>query len=102
MDRKIIILTPSEWENRTTLLEFAKKSHQHNHSNKDAQLAIKSLVSLALRDLADGNKDEALEHLLQIPGICDRIYKDTCRAQDGVSDLMTLIEYKAKTEADTS
>jgi 3-deoxy-D-arabino-heptulosonate 7-phosphate (DAHP) synthase len=92
MDRTIIVLTPSEWENRASLLEFAKQSHNHNHYNKDAQLAIKSLVSLAKRGLSDGNVDEAIKHLDSIPDICERIYQDSCRAQDGVSGLMTLIE----------
>lgn len=96
MDRKVIVLTPGEWENKTTLIEAARLSHNHNHYNKDAQLVIKSIVSLALLDLKDGNIQEAIDHINQIPSICDRIYHDSCRAQDGVSGLVTLIDHHAK------
>lgn len=93
MDRKIIVLTPSEWENRVKLGECAQKSFYHNHFNKDAQLIIKSLVWNALDDIKKGNIQESVSELEKVAGMCERIYTDSCRAQDGISELARLIEY---------
>jgi hypothetical protein len=101
MDRKIIVLTPSEWDNRVQLFEFAQKSHDHNHFNKDAQLGIKSITWLAVNHIKNGEIDEALKELEKIPEICERIYKDSCRAQDGIGDLAALIKYKLKPSHET-
>lgn len=94
MDRKVIVLTPYEWENRTTLADAAQRSYQANHIIKDKQCVIQSLTWHVLNNIKNGNIEGVEQNLLDIDNMCKEIYKLSCQSQAYIGEVGTVIGYK--------
>lgn len=100
LDRKVIVLTPSEWENRIELGEAMQHGYNHTHYAVTKLAIIEAL--LYRFELGIDNeklcKEELLSMVEKIKGITKNTEKEIRLAQRYVGNVAQLIGYKVNQE----
>lgn len=102
MDRKVIVLSPSEWDNRISLGDSMQKAYNHSH------YAVTSLANLGALTFAlnkqvgrdNVDKEKVLELVSTLDKRIDEIVQEIRMNQRYVGEVATMINYKIKEAMD--
>jgi hypothetical protein len=101
MDRTVIVLTPSEWENKVELGKGLDTAYQHLHYAATREAIVNAMLHGLKRDLEHNRpKEEMLEEIEAALTSASDITREVREAQRIINSVATVISYKLKTESD--
>lgn len=82
MDRKVIVLTPNEWEQRISLNESVQKSHDYNHFALSKSSSLQALLHNIVSDVNENKLDNVILELEQAIWLSSRVDEEIRMSQE--------------------
>lgn len=100
MDRKVIVLTPSEWDNRIGLGQAMQNAYNHTHYAVSKESTLQSILFRLKHELVSGEKsrDDLVSVIDSAIHISREITSEVRISQDYIGNISTMIGYKVNEE----
>jgi hypothetical protein len=100
MDRTVIVLTPTEWEDRKPLAKCLSDAYQELHYTKSSDSLLDALMlSLSFNQKQENmTKEELIDAINELQRIRKDIISHVNKAQTIIGAISTVIDYKERTE----
>ncbi len=100
MERKVVVLSPSEWENRIELGKAMELAYRHSHfavrKESTLQAILYSLSYSLVNDRKD--KDELLAKIEDAVRIGNDMLSEIRKSQEYIGNISSMIGYKVNQE----